>query len=58
MLTRDTYYMSNTHQMTSTKTRTVSRFTRFLRAAVAVYVRQYEIPGVDPSARLRHTPIF
>ncbi len=50
--------MSSTHQMTTTKTRTVSRFTRFLRAAVAVYVRQYEIPGVDPSARLRHTPIF
>jgi hypothetical protein len=50
--------MSNTDQMTSTKTRTVSRFTRFLRAVVAVYVAQYEIPGVDPSARLRHTPIF
>jgi len=34
-----------------------SRLSKVLRVLAASYVSQYEIAGVDPSARLRWTPV-
>jgi hypothetical protein len=47
----------STSSSTSSSARTGSRFTRLLRGFVLSYVAQYETPGIDPTTRLRWTPV-